>query len=88
VSDLCECFPPAAELAALAERARRGETRASCAGDGSPDTVLACAHGQWRLGDVAAPPAAACTELTKAGEPCKGTPGPDGLCAAHKSAAA
>ena len=23
-------------------------------------------------------------ELTKAGEPCKGTPGPDGLCAAHK----
>jgi hypothetical protein len=26
----------------------------------------------------------ACTELTKAGEPCKGTPGDDGLCAAHK----
>lgn len=29
----------------------------------------------------------ACTELTKAGEPCKGTPGDDGLCAAHKKAA-
>jgi hypothetical protein len=28
--------------------------------------------------------ARACTELTKAGEPCKGTPGDDGLCAAHK----
>jgi hypothetical protein len=28
-----------------------------------------------------------CTELTKAGEPCKGTPGDDGLCAAHKKAA-
>lgn len=26
----------------------------------------------------------ACTELTKAGQPCKGTPGDDGLCAAHK----
>jgi hypothetical protein len=29
----------------------------------------------------------ACTETTKAGEPCKGTPGDDGLCAAHKKAA-
>lgn len=28
----------------------------------------------------------ACTELTKAGEPCKGRPGDDGLCAAHKDA--
>jgi hypothetical protein len=26
----------------------------------------------------------ACTELTKAGEPCKGRPGPDNRCAAHK----
>ncbi len=26
----------------------------------------------------------ACTELTKAGNPCQGTPGDDGLCAAHK----
>lgn len=25
-----------------------------------------------------------CTELTKAGNPCQGTPGDDGLCAAHK----
>ncbi len=29
---------------------------------------------------------AGCTELTKAGEPCKGRPGPDGRCAAHKEA--
>jgi hypothetical protein len=25
-----------------------------------------------------------CTETTKAGNPCQGTPGDDGLCAAHK----
>jgi hypothetical protein len=25
-----------------------------------------------------------CTELTKAGQPCKGRPGPDRRCAAHK----
>jgi hypothetical protein len=30
--------------------------------------------------------AGACTELTKAGEPCKGRPGDDGRCAAHKEA--
>lgn len=27
-----------------------------------------------------------CRETTKAGEPCKGRPGDDGLCAAHKEA--
>jgi hypothetical protein len=84
VSD-CGCFPGAAGLAAFAARARSGEPRVPFAGDGSPDTVIGCEHGSWRLGDVTAP---ACTELTKAGEPCKGTPGPDGLCAAHKPAAA
>lgn len=29
-------------------------------------------------------PDRSCTETTKAGEPCKGTPGDDGRCAAHK----
>lgn len=29
-----------------------------------------------------------CTERTKAGDPCKGRPGDDGLCAAHKTAPA
>lgn len=36
---------------------------------------------------AAEPPVRACTETTKAGEPCKGTPGDDGLCAAHKKTA-
>jgi hypothetical protein len=35
-------------------------------------------------GPVVEVPPAACTELTAAGEPCKGRPGADGLCAAHK----
>lgn len=35
-----------------------------------------------------APPARTCRETTKAGGPCKGTPGEDGLCAAHKPATA
>jgi hypothetical protein len=29
-------------------------------------------------------PERSCIKLTKAGEPCKGRPGDDGLCAAHK----
>lgn len=37
-------------------------------------------------GPVVDVPPAACSELTKAGEPCKGRPGDDGLCAAHKGA--
>ena len=76
----CSCFPDAAELARLAENAQAGR-REAFVGTGDPDTILACEHGEQRLGDVIKP---ACTELTKAGEPCKGTPGPDGLCAAHK----
>ena len=85
MSDPCEIdFPAAAELARLQENAQAGRTEAFV-GTGDPDTVLQCAHGEWRLGDVTAPPARACTEVTKAGEPCKGTPGDDGLCAAHKA---
>lgn len=84
MSDLCTGdFPPAGELARLAENAQAGR-REAFVGTGDPDTMLHCPHGSWRLGDVTAPPPPACTELTKAGEPCKGTPGPDGLCAAHK----
>lgn len=77
------CFPASGELARLAENAQAGR-REPFVGTGDPDTVLACEHGEWRLGDVITGPKPACTELTKAGEPCKGTPGPDGLCAAHK----
>jgi hypothetical protein len=85
VSDPCDlCFPAPAELARLQDNAQAGRTEAFV-GTGHPDTALQCAHGEWRLGDVTAPPARACTEVTKAGEPCKGTPGDDGLCAAHKA---
>jgi hypothetical protein len=77
------CFPAPPQLAALAENARAGHP-GPFVGTGDPDMQLACAHGAWRLGDVIAEPAAACSETTKAGEPCKGTPGADGLCAAHK----
>lgn len=88
MSDLCELdFPAAAELARLQENAQAGRSEAFV-GTGDPGTVLSCAHGQWRLGDVTAPAPPACTELKKNGEPCNGTPGPDGLCAAHKPAAA
>ena len=79
----CGCFPDAAELARLAENAQAGRTEAFV-GTGHPDTVLSCAHGEQRLGDAMVPPARTCSETTKAGEPCKGTPGDDGLCAAHK----
>jgi hypothetical protein len=85
VSDLCELdFPVAAELARLAENAQAGRTEAFV-GSGDPDTVLRCPHGSWRLGDAIAPAPRACSETTKAGDPCKGTPGDDGLCAAHKA---
>jgi hypothetical protein len=82
VSD-CGCIPDAAELARLTENVQAGRYEAFV-GTGDPDTVLSCPHGSWRLGDVLAAPPKACTELTKAGTPCKGTPGDDGLCAAHK----
>lgn len=92
--DFCQLdFPAPAEIARLAENARTGRYEAFV-GRGLPDGVLACVHGSWRLGDVldvaaaqaAAEDAPKCTELTKAGEPCKGKPGEDGLCAAHKGA--
>lgn len=84
MSEACEeCFPEASELARLAENAQAGRFEAFVGG-GDPDTVLHCPHGSWRLGDAIAPPPRACSETTKAGDPCKGTPGEDGLCAAHK----
>jgi hypothetical protein len=84
----CGCFPEPAELARLAENAQAGR-REAFVGTGHPDMQLTCEHGSWRLGDVLASVSdedtpAACTETTKAGEPCKGTPGDDGRCAAHK----
>lgn len=79
----CGCFPEAAELARLAENAQAGRAEAFV-GTGDPDTVLHCPHGGRRLGDAMAPPPRVCSETTKAGDPCKGTPGEDGLCAAHK----
>jgi hypothetical protein len=88
VSD-CGCLPDAKVLKTLAARARNGGGAAlPYVGDGSPGTAVGCAHGSWRLGDLTDPAPetpTACTEQTKAGNPCQGTPGPDGLCAAHKS---
>ena len=84
MSDHClECFPESAELARLAENAQAGRSEAFV-GRGDPDTVLACAHGSWRLGDAIAEQPRACQATTAAGEPCKGRPGDDGFCAAHK----
>lgn len=91
-SELCACFPAPVEIARLAENAQIGRQEAFV-GTGDPATVLACVHGQWRLGDVLdaaeaeADEPEGCSELTKAGTPCKGRPGDDGLCAAHKGAA-
>lgn len=52
-------------------------------GVSAPAGVIAPDHIS-QPGQPAEPEPRACTELTKAGEPCKGTPGDDGLCAAHK----
>lgn len=90
-ADLDECFPAAAEVARLAENAQAGR-REAFVGTGDPDTVLACPHAEVRLGDVldqvaaeqAAADAPTCTATTAKGDPCKGRPGDDGLCAAHK----
>ena len=52
MSELCaECLPAPAEVARLAENAQAGRAEAFV-GTGDPETVLACAHGEWRLGDV------------------------------------
>lgn len=89
VSELCACFPAPAEIGRLAENAQAGRHEAFV-GNGHPETVLACAHGEQLLGDVLngltaeEGDAPACSKLTAAGEPCKGRPGDDGLCAAHK----
>lgn len=48
----CLCFPTDEDLAAYAERALTGERAVPYVGDGSADTVISCAHGTWRLGDV------------------------------------
>lgn len=40
----------------------------------------------WQSAPPEPEPERSCTELTKAGEPCKGRPGDDGRCAAHKDA--
>jgi hypothetical protein len=81
------CFPPAAELARIAENAQVGRTEAFV-GHGDPEQALTCVHGTWRLGDVlealAAESGGGCSGTTKAGEPCQGRGGDDGLCAAHK----
>ncbi len=50
----CDCFPGDEDLAAYAERALTGERAVPYVGDGTPDTVISCAHGTWRLGDVLA----------------------------------
>lgn len=50
------CFPPPGELIEMAEAARAGHRRVPHVGDGSPDTLISCEHGQWRLGDLIEPP--------------------------------
>jgi hypothetical protein len=55
-------------------------------GAAAPAGVIAPGHDSRPEPPATAGPRA-CTELTKAREPCKGTPGDDGLCAAHKKAA-
>lgn len=87
VDSPCRCWPDPELLGSFVRRARDGEHGVPVVGDGSADTMIGCAHGTWRLGDLPGDVKPACTEETKAGEPCKGTPGPDGLCAAHKKAA-
>ena len=52
-------------------------------GAAAPAGVIAPGHDS-RPEQPAQPETRACTATTKAGEPCKGTPGDDGLCAAHK----
>jgi hypothetical protein len=47
------CFPAPAEIGRLAEIAATGR-QAPFVGTGHPDTMLACPHGQVRLGDVLA----------------------------------
>ena len=88
MSDLCACFPPPAELARLAENAQAGRS-AAFVGTGSPDTVLACPDGSWRLGDVLAglegnAGPGGCTKPKADGSACSGRAGEDGRCAAHK----
>ena len=86
MSDLCACFPPPDELARLAENAQAGRSEAFV-GAGDPDTVLACEHGSWRLGDVLPAPDAGpngCTVPKADGTACAGRAGEDGRCAAHK----
>jgi hypothetical protein len=46
------CFPDAAELGELAARAQTGQRGVPYVGDGTPDTVISCGHGTWRLGDL------------------------------------
>ena len=45
------CFPAPAEMARLAENAQAGR-REAFVGTGDAETVLACAHGGWRLGGI------------------------------------
>ncbi len=83
MSDLCEgCFPPIEDIATLAGHARSGETRVGVVGDGSPETVIGCGHGSWKLGDLL--PTEGCIKPKADGSPCKGRPGDDGLCGSHK----
>lgn len=56
-------------------------------GAAAPAGVIAPGHVSLPE-QPAQPQPRACRALTKAGEPCKGTPGDDGFCAAHKPARA
>ena len=93
----CDCGPHEARLAAAA--ANEGQLAAAfreiaaafgAQPQGSTELLELVAELSAKvkaLEAAQASPAPACSETTKAGEPCKGTPGEDGLCAAHKGTA-
>jgi uncharacterized protein DUF5763 len=55
--------------------------RGAAVAPGAPFPGAAAPHPAAETGPE---PERTCTATTKAGEPCKGRPGDDGLCAAHK----
>ena len=56
------CLPPPDELTRLAAKARTGPVQ-PFVGAGHPDTLLACVHGTWRLGDQIVPLSRACMQF-------------------------
>ena len=93
MSDLCQIdLPGPGELARLAENAQAGR-REAFVGTGHPDTMLACPHGTWRLGDILGAyeadqdddEPAVCAGVKRDGKPCSKQAKPGSrFCAAHQ----